>query len=141
MFEFWKTEFLIYICIQSKCSRMLNSQQLLSIWMGFSFKKFTWKALFLLLLAIFYALLSLENSQYQKENRMRSLERPNPGSFWLGSLNEGSKAKQLQDECSLFWLLKQILLWWQRSRWMKYVNKIALISSQKDVLLIENARI
>ena len=39
-----------------------------------------------LLLAIFFAPLSLENSQYQKESRMRSLERANPGSFWLGSI-------------------------------------------------------
>ena len=44
------------------------------------------KPIFFLLLAIFFAPLSLENSQYQKENIMRSLERANQGSFWLGSI-------------------------------------------------------
>ena len=57
-------------------------EQLISIWMDFSYKFFTGKAHFPFTLVIFFVPLSLENCQYQK-NRMRSLERTNPDSFWL----------------------------------------------------------
>ena len=54
--------------------------------MGFHAYFLHGKPIFFSLLAIFFVLLSLENSQKEKENRMSLLKRTNPGSFWLGAI-------------------------------------------------------
>ena len=55
---------------------------LISIWIGFSCKIFTWKAHFLFTFGYFICSIELEKYPISK-NRMRYLERPNPGSLWL----------------------------------------------------------
>ena len=46
------------------------------------------KPIFFSLLAFFFVPLSLENSKKEKEKKIRWLESSNPGSFWLGSINQ-----------------------------------------------------
>ena len=79
---------------------------------GLYIQIFSWKVFFSLL-AIFFVQLSLENSQYQKENRMRSLEHPNPCSFWLGPISQIILLTNifLQPYFCYFWKFSKVVFW------------------------------